>query len=128
MKRKKNGLTLVELMAVLIVLAIILAILIPSILNIGYDSKVATMKTTAKLIADRGETQYFDNQNFNVNEEITCASLVDLTSDYGNCNITFNSDGVATIKLNGAEGSKFDGLYCTGTKSNMFCGEGSYTN
>ena len=49
--KKRNGFTLVELLAVIVILAIILVIAVPSIMNTIKDARRASFESTAKLIA-----------------------------------------------------------------------------
>ena len=58
MKRNnKNGFTLVELLAVIVILAIILVIAVPKVIGVINDSKKATLESTAKMIASSAEKQ-----------------------------------------------------------------------
>ena len=56
MKRnEKNGFTLVELLAVIVILAIILVIAVPKVMSVIEDSKKAALESTAKMIASSAE-------------------------------------------------------------------------
>ena len=56
--KKRNGFTLVELLAVIVILAIILVIAVPSIMNTIKDARIASYESTAKMVASAAETQY----------------------------------------------------------------------
>ena len=49
--KKKNGFTLVELLAVIVILAIILVIAVPKITDTIKNSKIASFESSAKTIA-----------------------------------------------------------------------------
>ena len=57
----KNGFTLVELLAVIVILAIILVISVPKVMSVIEDSKKATLESTAKMIASSVEKQKVQN-------------------------------------------------------------------
>lgn len=56
--KKRNGFTLVELLAVIVILAIILVIAVPSIMNTIADARKSSYKSTAMMVARAAETQY----------------------------------------------------------------------
>ena len=116
----KKGFTLVELLAVIVILAVILVIAIPQISNVIKETKKNSLGSTAKIIAAKAEEKEVENEALENNEELSCASLVKLDNNYGNCTVTVN-DGVATVTIRGA--NKFAGYKCTGTKNNMNCTE-----
>ena len=121
---KKKGFTLVELLAVIVILSVILIIAIPQIMNTIKSTRLKSMESSAKLIATNAEKDYLSqqavNQNYNATS-IPCTDVAKLNDDYSSCTITYNSNGVATIKLKGASGTKFAGITCTGTKDEMNC-------
>ena len=125
MKNKKKAFTLVELLAVIVILAIILVIAIPQIIKTINASKLSAMESSAKLLATNAEKDYLSqltlNQYYNATS-IPCTDVAKLNDDYDidNCSITYN-DGIATVILKGADGGKFEGIVCSGTKDNMIC-------
>ena len=60
-KTNKKGFTLVELLAVIVILAIILVIAVPQVMSVIEDSKKATLKSTAKMIASTAEKTKVQN-------------------------------------------------------------------
>ena len=106
--KNKKGFTLVELLAVIVILAIILVIAIPQIAKVIDDGKINSLKDSAMLIAKNAEREYLvqktTNKDFNPNN-MNCNDFATLTSDYGECYISFDSNGIATIELFGAPNS-----------------------
>ena len=114
--KKKNGFTLVELLAVIVILAIILVIAVPQIMNTIKDARKGSFESSAKLIASNAETYWLTKQTLG-ETSITapaCTSIATLGADYGTCTITFDSNGKATVNLAGADDGKFDGCSITG--------------
>ena len=54
-KNTKNGFTLVELLAVIVILAIILVIAVPQIMNVIKDTTKASLESSAKMVAAQVE-------------------------------------------------------------------------
>ena len=118
----KKGFTLVELLAVIVILAVILVIAVPQINNVIKQTKINGLASTAKLIAAKAEEKTLENEVLESNEALTCANLVKLDDNYGNCSVSI-VNGKGTVTLVGS--SKFAGITCTGTKDNMVCTEGN---
>ena len=116
-KNLKNGFTLVELLAVIVILAIILVIAVPKVMSVIEDSKKATLESTAKMIASTAEKQKVQNTVLGNTEEITCDSVAKINKgDYTNCSIEFDNN-IAKVTIKGS--GKFEGLWvCSGTKTN----------
>ena len=115
-KNLKNGFTLVELLAVIVILAIILVIAVPKVMSVIEDAKKATLESTAKMIASQAEKQKVQNTVLGNDQVITCKDITNINDvDYEDCDIDFdNNTAKVTIKGKG----KFDGLYvCNGTKT-----------
>ena len=118
----KKGFTLVELLAVIVILAVILVIAVPQINNVIKETRKNSLGSTAKLIAAKAEEKEVENDALEKTETITCADLVKLDDNYGNCTVSKNSTTnkwEVTIVGSG----KFTGYTCTGTKDNMSCTE-----
>ena len=60
--KKKNGFTLVELLAVIVILAIILVIAVPKITDTIKNSKIASFESSAKTIAAQAEKKKMEKQ------------------------------------------------------------------
>ena len=102
MWKKKKTFTLIEPLAVIVILAVILVISIPKILDVIDESKKDLFKTSAQLIADSAEKKYITNKLQNNDEKVTCDNIAQLSKeDYSKCTIRFNSEGKATINLIG---------------------------
>ena len=115
---KKNGFTLVELLAVIVILAIILVIAIPKITDTIKKSKIASFESSAKTIAAQAEKKKMENEILDNTNPINCNNLVKLSnSDYISCSIYFDSNNNALVTLYGS--GKFEGLQViNGTKGN----------
>ena len=114
---KKRGFTLVELLAVIVILAVILIIAMPKISDVIKNSKESSLETTAKLIASQAEKKYTENQVLDNSSTIKCSDVVKLNeNDYGPCNITFDDKGNAKVSIVGK--GKFEGMaVCNANKN-----------
>ena len=114
---KKKGFTLVELLAVIVILAVILIIAMPKISDVIKNSKESSLETTAKLIASQAEKKYTENQVLDGSSAIKCSDVAKISSnDYESCNISFDSKGNAKVTIVGK--GKFEGLQVVdGTKN-----------
>ena len=115
-KKQKNGFTLVELLAVIVILAIILVIAVPKVMSVIEDAKKATLESTAKMIASQAEKQKVQNTVLGSNKNITCKDITNINDvDYEDCDIVFDNN-TAKVTITGS--GKFEGLYvCNGTKT-----------
>ena len=122
--KNRKGFTLVELLAVIVILAVILIIAVPQIMNTIKKTRLKSMEDSAKLIATNAEKDYLAqqavNQNYNATS-IPCSDVAKLYDNYASCSITYNSDGIATVKLKGTNNGKFSNIKCSGTRENMNC-------
>ena len=116
MKNKVRGFTLVELLAVIVILAIILVIAVPKITDTIKNSKIASFESSAKTIAAQAEKKLMENQVLESTNPINCNNLVELSnSDCITCNIYFDANNNALVTLYGS--GKFEGLQIiNGTK------------
>ena len=120
MMKNKKGFTLVELLAVIVILAVILVIAIPRILDVIDSSKLSSFESSARMIISDAEKQYAVNKVNGIEEEISCENTSKLNNnEYSNCEITFDSEGLASIELTGS--GKFEGLTCTGNSITLTC-------
>ena len=76
MKNKGRGFTLVELLAVIVILAIILVIAIPKITDTIKNSKIASFESSAKTIAAQAEKKKMENEILEDAGSINCLSLI----------------------------------------------------
>ena len=108
--KKRNAFTLIELLAVILVIAI------PRILDVIETSKKDSFKNSAQLIADTAEKKYVTNKLNNIDEEITCESVSKLNKeDYEYCFVKINEEGKATVTIEGK--GKFKGMgICNASK------------
>ena len=111
----RNAFTLVELLAVIVILAIILVIAVPKITDTIKKSKIASFESSAKTIAAQAEKKKMENEILDNNNPINCNNLVKLSnSDYISCSIYFDGN-TAKVTLIGK--GKFEGLQIiNGTK------------
>ena len=122
---KGHGFTLVELLAVIVILAVILIIAMPKISEVIKKTRLSSLEATAKLLINQAEKKYTENQVLDNSSAIKCSDVAKLNdTDYGTCKITFDDKGNASVILNGKKDGKFDNLTCSGTKGNITCGEG----
>ena len=119
---KKKGFTLVELLAVIVILGIILLITVPKITSTVNKSVLASMGSSAQMIAANAEREYVNrgltetlDQN---NNPIQCSDVVKLsTDDYSGCTIDFDTNGTAKVTLIGK--GKFQDMYCVNSTRNI---------
>ena len=116
----KKGFTLVELLATIVILAIILVIAVPQISSVIQKTKINAVASTGKLIAAKAEEKEAEIDASEIEEEIRCNTLVKLDENYGECTVTKEGEKWE-VTVAGRE--KFEGIICTGTKSNMSCNE-----
>ena len=122
----KKGITLVELLAVITILAIILVIGIPQMTKVIKKSKLGSLRDSALLIIKTAEREYIVQKTTNKNfdpSSMECSSLSNIANDYGVCTLAFDNNGKATITLKGSSMGKFANMQCTGTKDNLNCFE-----
>ena len=125
---KKNGFTLVELLAVIVILAIILVIAVPKITDTIDNARKGSFESSIKMVAAQAETQKtvadtlegvtFDSGT--AESKVTCTgkSWTGLNStDYKACSYYIGTDGTAHVTLEGQ--GKFTGYTCTGTRTGI---------
>lgn len=106
--KKIKGFTLVELLAVIVILAVILIIAMPRISDVISNSKKASLEATAKTVASQAEKKLMEKEILEDTSSISCSDIVKLNdSDYGACTITFDGNK-AKVSITGK--GKFDGL------------------
>jgi len=110
MNKNKKGFTLVELLAVIVILAIILAIAIPSITGLIDSQRESAFESNIKMIIKGVEYKLLEEPGHVID--------ADSVAPYGGDDTQFNGiyirsvDGVITIDAKAASDGKFAG-YCT---------------
>ena len=115
--KKRNGFTLVELLAVIVILAIILVIAVPSIMNTIDDAKKGSFESSAKLIAANAETYWLTQQTLGkeLPTSVECSDVASFDQQ-SECKVSLSGTGAATVSIKGSD--KFAGLYiCGATKT-----------
>ena len=106
--KNKNGFTLVELLAVIVILAVILIIAMPKISDVIKNSKKASFEATAKTVASQAEKKLMEKEILEDTGNISCNDIVKLNdTDYSSCSITFDGN---TAKVSLVGKGKFAGL------------------
>lgn len=95
MKKKQNGFTLVELLAVIIILAIIMIIAIPAVIESLNKSRKQTFFEYAQNVRMKAEQQYI--QDLDLNKERTDCFVYDIKKDIG-LGDTGSFDGWVKVK------------------------------
>ena len=117
-KIKKNGFTLVELLAVIVILAIILAIAIPSISNVIDRVSRNAFESDAKMVLKAIEYENLENGSINLSDinETTVKSQLNIdNSNYQTLTVKeINDERYITI----VGKNKWDKLTVSGTKRN----------
>lgn len=125
MRKQKCGFTVVELIAVIVVLAIILAITVPSITGVIRSSTMKAVESDAKLVLDAIRVKKVEDNTFDptqVNEE-NINSLLGLSNEnYSALEIQID-DGKTYIQMSGK--GKWEGLSVCGTFFDVEVNEGS---
>ena len=117
--KKKKGFTLIELLATLVILAFILVIAVPRIVNVIDNSKLGTITSSAKVVLDSAEKKQSENQVLENPSNINCENVSKLNdTDYNSCDLTFNNH-IPYIVLVGS--GKLEGYKCEGTKDDLNC-------
>ena len=123
--QKRNGFTLVELLAVIVILAIILVIAVPKIMTTIDDATRASFESSVKMVAAQVENQYTVAQTLSKEFGTTgsCAA-VDAswaglnTTDYDTCTYVIDTSGTATVTIKGK--GKFAAYpSCVGTRATI---------
>lgn len=111
--RKKNGFTLVELLAVIVVLAILMIVAFPAVLDVMEDAKKQNLVIFAEKVAKDVQTQYtYDNGLGNKTQ-----SSIDKKYDIEDLNYASTGNYKGCVKINDS-GSK--------TAYEVFVGETNY--
>lgn len=97
-KNYRKGFTLVELLAVIVVLAIILLIAVPNVLGIINNAKDGAFKSTAKIAASTAKTQALPNEWLPNEKECIVVRLSSLNLEDVDPTIDLDLSYVAIVK------------------------------
>lgn len=118
MKLKKKGFTLVELLAVIVILAIILAIAIPSITGIIDKQRRNAFEANVKMIVKGIEFQILDDPG-SVETGDNLSKANDFGADASQYDtLTIDDLDPVTITVVAKQGGKFTGYQTTGATYN----------
>ena len=119
---KKRGFTLVELLAVIVVIGLILVIVVPRVLKNIDEEKKSAFISSAKALIRKVEYDYMDKEDFDY-VSLKTFNINDISmSNYDIDNSTIKKkNGDIYIKLIGKE--EFEGYKCIGTINNLNCRE-----
>lgn len=116
----KKGFTFVELLAVIVILALILAIAVPSISSLIDYSKRNAFESNAKILLKAVQMKLLENSSFDISaiNKNNLKSLLNLDSDhYSLVYVRYDSDGKLYTTITGD--NKWRGLSATGTFHNL---------
>lgn len=116
----KRGFTLVELLSVIVILAIILAIAIPTISNIINGSKKNSFEASAKLILKTVRLKLLENSSFDLTliNKNSLESLLNIDSEnYSQVYVRKDNDGKLYTTINGT--GQWENLTAIGSLENM---------
>ena len=113
MSKTRRGFTLVELLAVIVILAIILVIAVPQIMNVITESRKGALISSAKLIAGTAETKKLSNDLLGIDKVLTCSDVAKINDeDYESCIVSFDDNGKAKVTIVGK--GKLEGMSVCG--------------
>ena len=105
MKKNKNGFTLVELLVVIVVLALIMIITIPAVLDIMEDARKNAFVLYCQKVVKDTQTQYVYDSNIG-NAGGAGLYVYDITSDLGYSS-TGNYRGYVVVDATSSSGTKY---------------------
>jgi type IV pilus assembly protein PilA len=113
----KKGFTLVELLAVIVILAVILAIAIPGISGVVSNATKSSLVSDAKLILKAVEYKMMEDSSFNPNtvNETNINDLLNISNENYNILTIKKMNGTLYITILGK--SKWNNLTASGTKT-----------
>ena len=112
--------TLVELLAVIVILAIILAVAIPRISNIIESAEKSSFVSSTKLLIRAVQTKLLEDNNFDITtiNKSNMKTLLNIPDDnYESISIKYDSNGKIYINLKGAD--KWSDLTTIGNYENI---------
>jgi len=122
----KKGFTLVELLAVIVILAIVLAIAVPTITGIIANAKKNAFASDANMILKGVDYQLLQDSTYlddSINKSKLITDLDISAMNYEEITLSYTADKKVYIYIKGKE--KWDGLVACGTFNNILVGDGS---
>jgi prepilin-type N-terminal cleavage/methylation domain-containing protein len=124
--KKRNGFTLVELLAVIVILAIILVIAVPQIMTTIDDATRASFESSVKMVAAQVENQYAVaktlGKEFATTDGDCSAAKAPWaglnTTDYDTCSYSIDENGNAIVTIKG-KGKFANYPSCVGTRASI---------
>ena len=118
-KRNRRGFTLVELLAVMVILALILAIAVPVIGNLINTSKNSTLSSNVKLVLNALRLKELEDPTFDITtvNEGNITTLLHLNNADYKTLVVKKVNGEAYISIVGQ--NKFEGYTASGTKTDV---------
>ena len=116
---KNKGFTLVELLAVIVILGVILAIAIPSITSLINSSKQSGFESHAIMVLNIVENEEILNEDFELSDfNIDNLGAFNLNNDnYEEISVSLDENNELYIYIKGKE--KWEGLFVCGTNKDM---------
>ena len=122
----KKGFTLSELLAVIVILAIVLAITIPTITGIISKVTMNAFVSDANMILKGVDYQLLQDSTYlddSINKSKLITDLDISAMNYEEITLSYTADKKVYIYIKGKE--KWDGLVACGTFNNILVGDGS---
>ena len=122
---KGKGFTLVELLAVIVILAIVLAIAVPSITGLIHRATIDAFSSDAKMVLKAIDYKLLETSNYNIEGIDRDKIKIDLelgNNNYESVSVSMK-DNQPYIIIVGQ--NKWDDLVACGTYTNMIVGDGS---
>ncbi len=108
-KLNEKGFTLIELLAVIVILAIVAAITIPTVLSSMGNARQSTFNTSAQTVADWFEKEYSAAQINMADAEFTALCGADGSTCVSDAGTSFNSEvGKKALETAGVKASNYD--------------------
>ena len=117
---KQEGFTLVELLAVIVILAIILAIAVPSIVNIIDNVTRDAFESDARMLIKAAEYKLLEDDTYDVTDltHNNVESELNISGDnYESLTVSIDGNGNSYVIIHGQE--RWEGLIACGTSTTM---------
>lgn len=120
----KRAFTLIELLAVIVILSIILVIAMPKLLEVIEKMHLKSIESSSNIILKGAENESLIEHAIDSKKDVKamlCKDIIDLKDNYAYCYVKYDGNRKGTISLKGAPNSKYENLECTGTLNNVTC-------